>query len=88
MLSANCLLGVRHLPDSQGRRIPLQLRGSAELRQAPQALQQIRLTLPDGRIISLDQVAKLVRTEGPWRLNAKMPGVSWWHKAMWRGAIW
>lgn len=49
----------------EGRRIPLQLRGAAELRNAPTALQQIRLTLADGREISLDQVAKLVRTDGP-----------------------
>lgn len=49
----------------QGRRIPLQLRGAAELRTAPDALQHLRLTLPDGRTISLDQVAKLVRTDGP-----------------------
>ncbi|HRJ53187.1 MAG TPA: CusA/CzcA family heavy metal efflux RND transporter [Candidatus Thiothrix moscowensis] len=49
----------------EGRRIPLQLRGAAELRNAPTALQQIRLTLADGRVISLDQVAKLVRTDGP-----------------------
>ncbi|QQZ29474.1 efflux RND transporter permease subunit [Thiothrix subterranea] len=58
----------------EGRRIPLQLRGSAELRQAPQALQQIRLTLPDGRIISLDQVAKLVRTEGPVAIKRENAG--------------
>ncbi|UOG93152.1 MAG: CusA/CzcA family heavy metal efflux RND transporter [Candidatus Thiothrix sulfatifontis] len=58
----------------EGRRIPLQLRGSAELRQAPQALQQIRLTLPDGRIISLDQVAKLVRTEGPLAIKRENAG--------------
>ncbi len=49
----------------EGRRIPLQLRGAKELRTAPTALQQIRLTLNDGRVISLDQVAKLIRTEGP-----------------------
>lgn len=49
----------------QGRRIPLQLRGAAELRNNPNALQQLRLTLADGRVISLDQVAKLVRTDGP-----------------------
>lgn len=48
-----------------GRRIPLQLRGAAALRSAPNALQQIRLTLADGRVISLDQVAKLQRTDGP-----------------------
>ena len=49
----------------QGRRIPLQLRGPASLRESPQALQELRLVLPDGREISLDQVAKLKRTNGP-----------------------
>jgi cobalt-zinc-cadmium resistance protein CzcA len=49
----------------QGRRIPLQLRGPAHLRESPDALQAIRLTLPDGREISLDQVARLQRTNGP-----------------------
>jgi cobalt-zinc-cadmium resistance protein CzcA len=49
----------------QGRRIPLQLRGPADLRASPDALQAIRLTLPDGRVISLDQVAHLKRTTGP-----------------------
>jgi cobalt-zinc-cadmium resistance protein CzcA len=58
----------------EGRRVPLQLRGTAELRSAPQALQQIRLTLPDGRVISLDQVAKLVRTEGPVAIKRENAG--------------
>jgi cobalt-zinc-cadmium resistance protein CzcA len=49
----------------QGRRIPLQLRGPASLRESPDALQAIRLTLADGREISLDQVATLKRTNGP-----------------------
>ncbi|MHB1186214.1 efflux RND transporter permease subunit [Thiobacillus sp.] len=49
----------------QGRRVPLQLRGPAGLRESPDALQAIRLTLPDGRDISLDQVATLQRTTGP-----------------------
>jgi cobalt-zinc-cadmium resistance protein CzcA len=49
----------------QGRRVPLQLRGPANLRESPDALQSIRLTLPDGREISLDQVATLKRTNGP-----------------------
>lgn len=49
----------------QGRRIPLQLRGPAGMRESPDALQAIRLTLVDGREISLDQVATLVRTTGP-----------------------
>ena len=49
----------------QGRRIPLQLRGPADLRASPDALQALRLTLADGREISLDQVAHLKRTNGP-----------------------
>ncbi|MHB1213962.1 MAG: efflux RND transporter permease subunit [Thiobacillus sp.] len=49
----------------QGRRIPLQLRGPQGLRESPGALQAIRLTLADGREISLDQVATLKRTTGP-----------------------
>lgn len=58
----------------EGRRVPLQLRGAAELRNAPQALQHIRLTLPDGRVISLDQVAKLIRTEGPVAIKRENAG--------------
>jgi cobalt-zinc-cadmium resistance protein CzcA len=49
----------------QGRRIPLQLRGPQGLRESPDALQAIRLTLDDGREIGLDQVATLKRTNGP-----------------------
>jgi cobalt-zinc-cadmium resistance protein CzcA len=49
----------------EGRRIPLQLRGPQALRESPDALQTIRLTLADGREISLDQVAHLKRTNGP-----------------------
>jgi cobalt-zinc-cadmium resistance protein CzcA len=49
----------------QGRRVPLQLRGPQGLRESPDALQAIRLTLADGREISLDQVAQLKRTNGP-----------------------
>ncbi len=49
----------------QGRRIPLQLRGPVGMRESPDALQAIRLTLADGREISLDQVATLQRTTGP-----------------------
>ncbi|MDP3420879.1 MAG: CusA/CzcA family heavy metal efflux RND transporter, partial [Thiobacillus sp.] len=49
----------------QGRRVPLQLRGPQGMRESPDALQAIRLTLADGREISLDQVAQLKRTNGP-----------------------
>ncbi len=49
----------------EGRRIPLQLRGPQALRESPDALRTIRLSLADGREISLDQVAHLKRTNGP-----------------------
>jgi cobalt-zinc-cadmium resistance protein CzcA len=49
----------------EGRRVPLQLRGAADLRNSPNALQQLTLALADGRVISLDQVATLVRSDGP-----------------------
>ncbi len=49
----------------EGRRVPIQLRGSEALRSSPDALQQLRLTLADGRVISLDQVATLERSDGP-----------------------
>lgn len=50
---------------AEGRRIPIQLKGAAALRDSPNALQQIPVTLADGRVISLDQVAILERSEGP-----------------------
>jgi len=49
----------------EGRRVPIQLRGAPALRDSPDALQQVRLTLADGRVIGLDQVASLARTDGP-----------------------
>ena len=49
----------------EGRRIPLQMRGPQGLRESPDALQAIRLTLADGREIGLDQVVTLKRTTGP-----------------------
>ncbi|MCA1925303.1 MAG: efflux RND transporter permease subunit, partial [Thiobacillus sp.] len=50
---------------AEGRRVPIQLRGGQQLRDSPDALQQTRLALADGRAISLDQVATLERTDGP-----------------------
>ncbi len=49
----------------EGRRVPIQLAGAAALRDSPDALQQMRITLADGRVIGLDQVAMLERSEGP-----------------------
>src|SRR5574340_928643 len=58
----------------QGRRVPLQLRGPAALRESPDALQALRLTLADGREISLDQVAQLKRTNGPVAVKRENAG--------------
>jgi len=58
----------------EGRRVPLQLRGSVELRNSPDALQRIRIILQDGREISLDQVAHLTRTNGPVAVKRENAG--------------
>lgn len=47
------------------RRIPLLLRGDAELRDNPQAFGDLRLTAPDGRNWPLAYLARLRSTEGP-----------------------
>lgn len=48
-----------------GRRTPLMLRGSEELRTAPERFSAMQITLPDGRNIPLPTIAMLERTEGP-----------------------
>lgn len=47
------------------RRTPLMLRGSEELRTAPERFSAMQITLPDGRNIPLSTIAMLERTEGP-----------------------
>jgi cobalt-zinc-cadmium resistance protein CzcA len=47
------------------RRTPLLLRGAGELRKSPADFENLRLTLPDGRLVPLATLAKLTRVGGP-----------------------
>jgi cobalt-zinc-cadmium resistance protein CzcA len=47
------------------RRTPLLLRGSGDLRSSPADFENLRLTLPDGRLVSLSTIARLERVGGP-----------------------
>ncbi len=47
------------------RRTPLLLRGAADLRASPTDFENLRLTLPDGRLVPLSSVARLTRVGGP-----------------------
>jgi heavy metal efflux system protein len=47
------------------RRTPLLLRGPADLRDSPADFENLRLTLPDGRLVPLSSVARLERVGGP-----------------------
>jgi cobalt-zinc-cadmium resistance protein CzcA len=51
------------------RRTPLILRGSEELRMAPERFAAMQITLPDGRNIPLSTVAALQRVEGPVKVG-------------------
>jgi cobalt-zinc-cadmium resistance protein CzcA len=51
------------------RRIPLVLRGSADLRESPATFAGLSLSLPDGRRVTLDNLVRLERTEGPVAVN-------------------
>jgi cobalt-zinc-cadmium resistance protein CzcA len=47
------------------RRTPLLLRGAADLRASPADFENLRLTLPDGRLVALSGIARLERVGGP-----------------------
>lgn len=47
------------------RRTPLLVRGAADLRSSPADFENLRLTLPDGRLVSLSSIARLERVGGP-----------------------
>lgn len=51
------------------RRTPLILRGSEELRMAPERFSAMQITLPDGRNIPLSTIATLKRIEGPVKVG-------------------
>jgi cobalt-zinc-cadmium resistance protein CzcA len=47
------------------RRTPLLLRGAADVRTSPSEFSNLRLTLPDGRLVPLPTVVQIKRVEGP-----------------------
>jgi cobalt-zinc-cadmium resistance protein CzcA len=51
------------------RRTPLMIRGNEELRKSPAEFANLLLTLPDGSNVPLSTVAKLVRVEGPVKVD-------------------
>ena len=51
------------------RRTPLLLRGEASIRFSPNEFANIRLTLPSGVSVPLSTIAKLVRTDGPVKID-------------------
>jgi heavy metal efflux system protein len=51
------------------RRTPLLLRGEESLRFSPAEFANIRLTLPSGVSVPLSTIAKLVRTDGPVKID-------------------
>jgi cobalt-zinc-cadmium resistance protein CzcA len=51
------------------RRTPLIIRGDESLRTSPAAFANLLLTLPDGASVPLSTVAKLVRVEGPVKID-------------------
>lgn len=51
------------------RRTPLLLRGEESLRFSPAEFANIRLTLPSGVSVPLSNIAKLVRTDGPVKID-------------------
>jgi len=51
------------------RRTPLMIRGNEELRKSPAEFANLLLTLPDGSNVPLSAVARLVRVEGPVKVD-------------------
>lgn len=51
------------------RRTPLMIRGNEELRKSPAEFANLLLTLPDGSNVPLSTVARLVRVEGPVKVD-------------------
>ena len=53
----------------QGRRVPVVLRGPAELRASPADFAALRLSLPDGGSVPLASIATLQRIDGPVKVD-------------------
>ena len=55
--------------NEEGRRLPLIMRGGESVQMSPQLFQQVRLPVSDGEPIALSQVARLVATDGPVKID-------------------
>ncbi|MCL2524082.1 MAG: CusA/CzcA family heavy metal efflux RND transporter [Betaproteobacteria bacterium] len=53
----------------EGRRLPLQIRGSDALRASPGLFTQLRLPLADGRVIPIREVASIELVDGPVKIE-------------------
>ena len=53
----------------EGRRLPLQIRGSDALRASPELFAQLRLPLSDGRVIPIYEAAKIELVDGPVKIE-------------------
>ena len=53
----------------EGRRLPLQIRGSDTLRASPEMFVQLRLPLADGRVIPIREVASIELVDGPVKIE-------------------
>jgi cobalt-zinc-cadmium resistance protein CzcA len=69
ILRANIEGKVLGIVQEGQRRTPLLLRGEESLRFSPAEFANIRLTLPSGVSVPLSTIAKLVRTDGPVKID-------------------
>ncbi len=53
----------------EGRRVPLVVRGSEQLRLSPEQFAQLRLPTPDGQVVALSELASLDVTDGPVKIE-------------------
>jgi cobalt-zinc-cadmium resistance protein CzcA len=51
------------------RRVPLLIRGPADLQRDPAAFAALRITTPDGSSLPLSSVAKIERVDGPVKVD-------------------
>ncbi|MDD2610172.1 MAG: CusA/CzcA family heavy metal efflux RND transporter [Giesbergeria sp.] len=53
----------------EGRRVPLVVRGSEQLRLSPEQFSQLSLPTPDGQVVALSELASLDVTDGPVKIE-------------------
>ncbi|MGE0116017.1 MAG: efflux RND transporter permease subunit [Steroidobacteraceae bacterium] len=55
--------------NEQGRRLPLIIRGSETVQMSPELFKQLRLPVSNGEPIALSQIARLIATDGPVKID-------------------